>query len=31
MKTLYEATSTAVGGRAGHVQTEDGPIDMNLS
>ncbi|RDK84781.1 organic hydroperoxide resistance protein [Marinirhabdus gelatinilytica] len=31
MKTLYEATSTAVGGRAGHVTTEDGPIDLNLS
>ncbi|MAP54541.1 organic hydroperoxide resistance protein [Altibacter sp.] len=31
MKTLYEATSTAVGGRSGHVRTEDGTIDMNLS
>lgn len=31
MKTLYEATSTAVGGRSGHVKSEDGPIDFNLS
>ncbi|RMA57935.1 organic hydroperoxide resistance protein [Ulvibacter antarcticus] len=31
MKTLYEATSTAVGGRAGHVSTEAGNIDMDLS
>lgn len=31
MKTLYEATTIAKGGRAGHVTSEDGPIDMNLS
>jgi Ohr subfamily peroxiredoxin len=31
MKTLYEATSTAVGGRGGHIKTEDNKIDMNLS
>lgn len=31
MKKLYEASSTAVGGREGHVTTEDGKIDMDLS
>jgi len=31
MKTLYEATSTALGGREGHVNTEDNKIDLNLS
>ena len=31
MKTLYEATSTAVGGRAGSVKSEDGIIDLNLA
>ncbi|WP_047545532.1 organic hydroperoxide resistance protein [Psychroserpens sp. Hel_I_66] len=31
MKTLYEATTTAVGGRKGNVKSEDGPIDFNLS
>lgn len=31
MKTLYEATSTAIGARNGRVKSEDGPIDMNLS
>lgn len=31
MKTLYEATSTATGGRKGHVTTDDGKIDMELS
>ena len=31
MGTLYEATSTAEGGRAGHVQSEEGKIDFNLS
>ena len=31
MKTLYETTSTAVGARNGHVSSEDGPIDFNLS
>lgn len=31
MKTLYEASSTAVGGRKGHVTTDDGKIDLELS
>ena len=31
MKTLYTAASTAVGGRNGHVATEDSKIDMELS
>ncbi len=31
MKKLYETSATAVGGRKGHVKTENGPIDMNLS
>jgi Ohr subfamily peroxiredoxin len=31
MKTLYTAASTAVGGRKGHVATEDSKIDMELS
>ena len=31
MKTLYTASSTAVGGRKGHVTTEDKKIDMELS
>lgn len=31
MKTLYEETSTAVGGRTGHARTEDGKIDVKLS
>ena len=31
MKTLYEAVSVAEGARKGHVNTPDGPIDMNLS
>jgi Ohr subfamily peroxiredoxin len=31
MNTLYEATSNATGGRAGHVQSEGGPIDLPLS
>ncbi|MFT5230641.1 MAG: osmotically inducible protein OsmC [Planctomycetota bacterium] len=31
MKTLYEATSAALGGRAGKVKSEEGPIDFNLS
>jgi|TARA_B110000285_G_scaffold208715_1_gene249127 Ohr subfamily peroxiredoxin len=31
MSTLYEATTNATGGRAGHVLSEDGPIDMALS
>jgi len=31
MKTLYEAISTAVGGRNGRATTEDEKIDINLS
>ncbi len=31
MKTLYTATTTAIGGRKGHVKTDDGKIDMELS
>jgi len=31
MKTLYEATSTAEGGRAGYVKSDNSPIDFNLS
>ena len=31
MNTLYETTSTAVGARDGHVRSEDGPIDFELS
>lgn len=31
MKTLYEATTVAVGGRKGNVKSEDGPIEFNLS
>ena len=31
MKTLYEATSVAIGGRKGRVVSEDSPIDLNLS
>ncbi|WP_250436018.1 organic hydroperoxide resistance protein [Hanstruepera flava] len=31
MKTLYEATTTAVGGRKGHVKSKNSPIDFNLS
>ena len=31
MKKLYEASTTAVGGRNGHVTTEDKKIDMGLS
>jgi len=30
MKTLYEATTVATGGRAGHVTSHHGPIDMSL-
>jgi osmotically inducible protein OsmC len=29
--SLYEATSTAWGGREGHVKSEDGRVDLNLS
>lgn len=31
MKTLYEATTIATGGRKGNVKSEDGPLDFNLS
>lgn len=30
MDTLYEAAATTKGGRAGHVKSSDGLIDMNL-
>lgn len=30
MKTLYEAISTADGGRAGHVKSDNSPIDFKL-
>ncbi len=31
MKTLYEATTEAVGGRKGYVKSENSPIDFSLS
>lgn len=31
MSALYEATSTAWGGREGRVASEDGRVDLNLS
>ncbi|GAA4245812.1 MULTISPECIES: organic hydroperoxide resistance protein [Winogradskyella] len=31
MKTLYEATTKAEGGRTGHITSEDGTLDHNLS
>ncbi len=31
MKTLYEESSTAYGGRGGHVSTEDKKLDLHLS
>lgn len=31
MKTLYEAHATAIGGRAGHVKTDDGIVDLQLA
>ncbi|CDF79343.1 OmpA/MotB family protein [Formosa agariphila KMM 3901] len=31
MKTLYEATTVATGGRAGHVKSDHSPVDFNLS
>ncbi|PTX63464.1 Ohr subfamily peroxiredoxin [Kordia periserrulae] len=31
MKTLYEATTEAIGGREGKVHSENSPIDFNLS
>lgn len=30
METLYQAVATTTGGRAGHVRSSDGIIDMNL-
>jgi len=31
MKTLYTAHATAVGGRQGHTQTDDGKISLDLA
>ncbi len=31
MKTIFESKATNVGGRSGHVQSEDGVIDYNIS
>jgi predicted small metal-binding protein len=31
MRILYTAEATATGGRAGHVRTADGTLDMDLS
>lgn len=31
MKTLYKTSATTTGGRAGHVKTDDGLIDFDLS
>ncbi|PVW14570.1 organic hydroperoxide resistance protein [Marixanthomonas spongiae] len=31
MEIMYKAVSIAKGARKGHVKTEDGPIDLNLS
>lgn len=31
MKTLYKAVVTTTGGREGHVRSEDGILDLNLS
>ena len=31
MKTLYKASATTSGGREGHVKSDDGIIDMDLS
>lgn len=31
MKTLYKTAITASGARAGHIKSEDGKIDMDLS
>ena len=30
METLYQASATATGGRAGHVKSDDGLLDMKL-
>lgn len=31
MKTIFEAKATNTGGRAGHVQSEDGVLDFDIS
>ncbi len=31
MKTLYTASATTVGGRSGHVKSDDGVLDLDLS
>jgi|SRR5690606_12792469 len=31
MKTLYKTSATTTGGRSGHVRTEDGLLDFDLS
>ena len=31
MSTLYEARATVVGGREGHVRSDDGLLDLQLS
>lgn len=31
MKTLYKTSATTTGGRAGHVKSEDGVLDLDLS
>ncbi|MFC4219631.1 organic hydroperoxide resistance protein [Flagellimonas marina] len=31
MKTIFEAKATNTGGRAGHVQSEDGILDFDIS
>lgn len=31
MKTLYTASATTTGGRAGHVKSDDGILDLDLS
>ena len=31
MKTLYTASATTAGGRAGHVKSDDGVLDLDLS
>jgi len=31
MKTIFESQATNTGGRAGHVRTEDGVLDLDIS
>ena len=31
MKTLYTASATTVGGRSGHIKSDDGVLDLDLS